>query len=80
MDQQMEQSKKKRATTADKLVKKMEQYDKLQGQMERLKEQSKKLKQEIKELEVKRQQEVMKEFGFASIEELEQFLTQTKGR
>lgn len=78
--QQAQQPKKKRATTADKLAKKMEQHEKLQAQMERLKEQDKKVKQEIKELEIKRQQEVMKEYGFASIEELEQFLSQAKGQ
>lgn len=37
------------------------------------------LKKEIAELESKRQSEIFKEYGFESIEDLENFLKQTKG-
>ena len=37
------------------------------------------LKKEIADLESKRQSEIFKEYGFESIEDLENFLKQTKG-
>lgn len=37
------------------------------------------LKKQIAELESKRQSEIFKEYGFESIEDLENFLKQTKG-
>ena len=37
------------------------------------------LKKEIADLEIKRQSEIFKEYGFESIEDLENFLKQNKG-
>ena len=66
--------------TSQKLQDKQAALDKLQTQMETLQEKKKRLQAEIQDLTAKRQKEVLEEYGFATIEDLELFLMENRSQ